>query len=99
MVLFDLPTGTSRERGDAARFRNELLKNGYDMLQWSVYARICHSLEVAERHKRDLQRIVPGKGQVRVMLVTEKQFSRMEFLIGEPSLQEKFHSGQLLLTF
>lgn len=99
LVFFDLPTLTKKNRHDATKFRNDLLKDGYDMLQWSVYSRLCHSLEVAERHKKDLEKMVPKEGQVRVMLITEKQFSRMEFLIGEPSFQENFHKGQQLLIF
>ncbi len=99
LVFFDLPTLSTKNRHDAAKFRIDLLKDGYDMLQWSVYSRLCHSLEVAERHKNFLEAIVPNEGQVRVMIVTEKQFSRMEFLVGKPNFQEKFHQGKQLLIF
>ena len=99
IVFFDLPTTSPQYRHAATKFRNDLLKNGYDMMQWSVYSRLCHSLEVAERHKKELEKIVPSEGQVRVMLITEKQFSRIEFLVGEANIQEKFHRGQQLLMF
>ncbi len=87
------------QRQVASKFRNILLKQGYDRLQWSVYARLCHSLEVAERHKRNLKSLVPREGEVRAMLITEKQFARMEFLVGEPKIQEKFHRAKQLILF
>lgn len=99
MIFFDLPTTTVENRRDATKFRNSLLKDGYDMLQWSVYARLCHSLEVAQRHKKNLQSCLPPKGQIRSMLITEKQFARMEFLIGEATIQEKYRTADQLLLF
>ncbi len=99
LVFFDLPTTSQQARSDAAKFRNNLLKSGYSMLQFSVYARLCHSLEVAQRHKSNLQGFLPPSGQVRVMLVTEKQFTRMEFLVGQPTIQEKKHTSRQLLLF
>ena len=99
MIFFDLPTTTAQNRRDATKFRNTLLKDGYDMLQWSVYARLCHSLEVAQRHKKNLQGCLPPKGQIRSLIITEKQFSRMEFLIGNPTVQEKSRPATQLLLF
>ena len=42
LVFFDLPVVTKREKGTAAKFRQFLLKDGYHMVQWSVYSRICN---------------------------------------------------------
>ena len=68
MVFFDLPTTTKLHKHDACKFRNNLLKDGYDMMQWSVYSRLCHSLEVARRHQKYLKSIVPQEGSVRLMI-------------------------------
>jgi len=37
-VFFDLPTDTKTDRKNAARFRKGLLKDGFEMMQFSVYA-------------------------------------------------------------
>ena len=46
-VLFDLPVETKKERKAAADFRKALLKDGFSMLQFSVYNRHCASDESA----------------------------------------------------
>ena len=38
MVMFDLPTDTPKARRRYRDFRNYLLQDGFDMLQFSVYA-------------------------------------------------------------
>ena len=42
IVFFDLPVKTKNERREATRFRNFLMNDGYHMLQFSVYARVCN---------------------------------------------------------
>ena len=39
LVMFDLPVVTNEERKVATQFRNFLLKDGYIMLQFSIYIR------------------------------------------------------------
>ena len=64
-VFFDLPVKTKSERGSATRFRNFLLKDGYIMIQFSVYARICNGQDRVEKHMLRLQHRLPKKGSVR----------------------------------
>lgn len=97
MVFFDLPVGEKAEKRAAAKFRHELLKDGYMMLQWSVYARLCNGLERAQKHVSRLKVMVPEAGSVRVMLVTEQQFARMELLVGKRRPEEKMQANQLVL--
>ena len=52
MVFFDLPVKTKRQRRVATRFRNFLLKDGYFMVQYSVYCRVCNGLDAVEKHKQ-----------------------------------------------
>ncbi len=40
-VFFDLPVTTKIERKTAARFRKDLMKDGFTMMQFSVYIRHC----------------------------------------------------------
>lgn len=84
LVMFDLPVVAKKERRAAAKFRNNLLNEGYIMMQYSVYYRICNGYDMAKKHIYHLERMVPKKGSVRVILLTEKQFSEMKLLVGDP---------------
>ncbi|QRF23185.1 CRISPR-associated endonuclease Cas2 [Alicyclobacillus sp. TC] len=98
IVLFDLPVTTKAERKAATQFRQFLLHDGYYMMQYSCYCRICGSYEMAEKHERRLQAHLPEKGSIRTLLVTEKQFMRMKILVGNYVPNErKMQSEQLLL--
>lgn len=77
-VFFDLPTHTKADRREATRFRSRLLKDGYTMMQFSVYIRHCASHESAEVHLARLNAMLPPKGQVSVAQFTDKQFSRIQ---------------------
>lgn len=96
-VFFDLPVKTKTERRVSTRFRNFLLKDGYMMIQFSVYARICNGQDRVDKHLRRLQLGIPEKGSVRMMQITDKQYERMKILVGNRSKNEKTKSEQLLL--
>lgn len=76
-VFFDLPTNTSKERKNAAAFRNNLLKDGFDMMQYSVYTRHCASSESADVHERRIHFLLPPLGKVSVLRITDKQFGNI----------------------
>lgn len=82
MVFFDLPVQTKKQRRDATQFRKFLLKDGYYMLQYSVYVRICNGMDNVALHKARLHSNVPANGSVRLMVVTEKQYESMDLLLG-----------------
>lgn len=96
-VFFDLPVGTKTERRHATRFRNFLKDDGYMMLQWSVYARVCRGNDAVNKHLARVARSLPPKGSVRALQVTEKQYARMQLLLGTPTKGEKIGSTQLVL--
>lgn len=73
-VMFDLPTNTAKQRRNAGCFRKELLKDGYSMMQYSVYIRHCASYASADMHIQRLKAIIPEEGMVSVLKVTDKQF-------------------------
>jgi CRISPR-associated protein Cas2 len=77
MVFFDLPVGTPEERRDAANFRKDLIKDGYMMVQFSVYARPCGSADRVETQVRRLRSNIPARGEVRGLLITDAQWGRM----------------------
>lgn len=96
-VFFDLPVGTKQERQTATRFRNRLLKDGYMMIQFSVYARICNGQDRVDKHMQRLNAQIPSKGSVRVIQITDKQYERMKILVGTKKNNEKPKAEQLVL--
>jgi CRISPR-associated protein Cas2 len=82
LVMFDLPVLTDRERKEATRFRNNLLDEGYLMIQFSVYARPCVSHEHLEKHMGKVQAFVPEAGNVRIMFMTDEQWKKSVTVIG-----------------
>ena len=89
MVFFDLPVKTKSERATATRFRKELIQEGYYMVQFSVYARICSGVESAHTHIERLKNFAPESGSIRCMLVTEKQYSSIIVFAGKKKKEEK----------
>lgn len=96
-VFFDLPVGTKAERRMATRFRTFLKDDGYIMLQWSVYARVCRGEEAVEKHIRRVTANLPKKGSVRALQVTDRQYERMRLLLGEAGRSERVAPKQLVL--
>ncbi len=99
LILFDLPVKTIKERRVATRFRNFLLKDGYHMLQFSVYARVCNGMDAVEKHKKRIYGNVPDNGSIRLMVLTEKQFETMEVLVGKLKVEETNFVCQQLTIF
>ena len=83
LVFFDLPTETKKERSVAARFRKEIMRDGFGMFQFSIYLRHCSSRENAEVHIKRVKRLLPEKGHIGIMTVTDKQFGMMELFYGK----------------
>jgi CRISPR-associated protein Cas2 len=81
-VFFDLPTETRKERKIATDFRKHLLKDGFEMFQFSIYTRFCASLENAEVHIKRVRKNLPEKGRISVMRITDKQFGMIETFQG-----------------
>lgn len=97
--MFDLPTKTKAEKRAYTQFRKFLVEDGYSMMQYSVYCRITNGLDGVEKHLRRIRAAIPSAGNIRALAVTESQFASMQFLVGEPSQQEKTVGAQLELIF
>lgn len=89
LVFFDLPVVKKKERKIYSQFRRFLLNDGYDMIQYSVYSRLCNGIDMTNKHLKRLNTILPEKGSVRCLTITEKQYEEMQFLVGKPSVKEK----------
>ena len=99
IVVFDLPVKTKKERRQATQFRKALLDDGFEMLQYSVYTRICVNRDSANMHLNRVKRFAPITGSIRMLMVTENQYSEMAVIAGEKSAQEEKLSVEQLSFF
>lgn len=84
IVLFDLPVTTATQRREYTRFRKFLLKSGFVLQQESVYSKLALNTNVAQRIAENVRKNKPNEGLVQMLTITEKQYSRMELIVGEP---------------
>ena len=82
LVFFDLPVETNEDRRNYRNFRKVLIKNGFIMIQESVYTKLMTTPSVEISVKNLIEKNKPPKGIVQALTVTEKQFSKMEFIVG-----------------
>ena len=83
LVFFDLPTSTRKERKDAARFRKDIMGDGFTMFQFSIYVRHCASSENAAVHVRRVQALMPEYGKIGILTITDKQFANIQLFYGK----------------
>lgn len=83
IVFFDLPTETSAERRNYRRFRKFLMQSGFLMLQESVYCKLLLNGSAQAAMAESIRRNKPPKGIVQMLTITEKQFSKMEYVVGD----------------
>lgn len=83
IVMFDLPVVTVSDRRAYTQFRKYLIKNGFLMLQESVYCKLAQNSTAADLIINNIRKNKPPSGLVQTLKITEKQFSRMEYIVGE----------------
>ena len=99
LVFFDLPVTTKPERSAAAKFRKFLLDDGYYMVQYSVYARVCSGPDAVEKHRQRVKGSLPENGSIRMLVVTEKQYESIDILLGNYSVKVEDEPGPEQLSF
>ena len=83
VVLFDLPVQSLEEKREYRHFRKFLIKDGFIMLQQSVYIKLALNQTAAMAVKARVRKKKPKYGLVQMITLTEKQFSSMESIVGE----------------
>ena len=83
MIMFDLPVETSKQRKEYRRFRKALTNEGFVMIQYSVYVRVCVNRQSAEFMEKRLHVYLPKNGTIQSLMLTEKQYNDMHFLLGK----------------
>ena len=85
IVMFDLPIVTASDKREYSRFRKYLIKNGFLMMQESIYCKLAQNSTVADAIVENVRKNKPISGLVQAMKITEKQFSKIEYIVGENS--------------
>ncbi|HTZ75988.1 MAG TPA: CRISPR-associated endonuclease Cas2 [Candidatus Aquilonibacter sp.] len=96
-AMFDLPVDEPELRREYAQFRKSLLKEGFAMLQYSVYVHYVASEEAEQVYRRRVQQSLPSHGQVRVISLTDRQFEKMEVYVGKKRKRAEDPPHQLML--
>lgn len=99
LIFFDLPVGSKKEKRTAAKFRTFLQKDGYTMVQWSVYSRICNGTDAVAMHEARLKQHLPEKGSIRLLTLTEKQYESIDILLGTKTFDDESESTELMNVF
>ncbi len=99
IVIFDLPVSNKKERKLATCFRRFLLDDGFEMLQYSVYTRLCPDRDNANTHLDRIKKVAPKGGSIRLLMVTEHQYANMHIIAGKKTEQELKNTCQQLAFF
>ena len=82
IVFFDLPVLTEKDRKEYRTFRKFLIKSGFLMMQESVYCKLAQNGAAADAIAEHVRKNRPSDGLVQLLKITEKQYSKMEFIVG-----------------
>lgn len=97
IVMFDLPVITDKEKKIATKFRKFLLDEGFIMMQYSVYSRICKNNDDLNKHINRLKLNTPKNGNIRLLQVTENQYNNIIMFSGTKATEEDISIENLLI--
>lgn len=85
IVFFDLPMENGQDRREYACFRSFLIKSGFVMMQKSVYSKLAVTQNAADAVLENVRKHRPSRGTVQALIITEKQYGKIEYLLGARS--------------
>lgn len=85
IVFFDLPVETAAERRAYRKFRKGLIRHGFMMFQKSVYVKLALNSTTQNSIMESVRRMKPEYGTINMLCLTEKQFERIECILGDNS--------------
>lgn len=97
MIMFDLPVDTTIERRAYRQFRKSLEREGFLMVQYSVYVRVCPSRQSATFLENRVKQYLPEEGLIQSLMITEKQYQDMHFLIGSSSTDLRNSAERMII--
>jgi len=96
VTMFDLPVVTKEERKAATSFRKELLKLGFQMVQFSVYFKRCRDQVQADRIAIRLSQRVPQDGKLDILMITDRQYENIVSFHGNGTIKRENPSNLTL---
>ena len=97
ILMFDMPTITIEDRKNYSKFRDNLIDDGFIMIQYSIYARICKNQDDITKHINRVKMFTPEKGNIRLLQITEKQYEQMIMLRGIKNDDEKESNNSMII--
>ncbi len=97
ILMFDMPTITIEDRKNYSKFRDNLIDDGFIMIQYSIYVRICKNQDDITKHINRVKMFTPEKGNIRLLQVTEKQYEQMIMLRGIKNDDEKESNNSMII--
>lgn len=98
IVMYDLPNNNYDENKIYTKFRKLLIKNGYIMMQFSIYTKFLSSISKYESELKKLKSFIPEIGNIRILCITEKQYHNIVYLTGKNSVNEKANSNERFVS-
>ncbi len=98
ICIFDLPVVTDNDKRAYRTFRKFLIKNGFEMLQYSVYIRTCPNRSFANKFYNRIKQNAPRKGDIQLLTITEKQFEDMVHIVCDDKERQKILSSDELVV-
>lgn len=97
MIFFDLPTITQKDRKEYRKFRKFLLKEGFIMMQESVYSKLLLNSTATKTMNKRINRNKPKKGLVQALIITEKQFSSIAYIVGDKNSDVRDDDNRIVI--
>lgn len=99
ILAYDLPMVMDEDVFNYNVFKRNLKKLGFYMIQFSIYTKVLTNETAYLQLQKKLNYIIPKKGSIIILKVTEKQFQNLIYLRGEKNLFETIVGGNELVIF
>ncbi len=97
LLFFDLPTDTAKDRKVYSKFRKLLINEGFIMMQESVYTKLALNNSIVNSIKEKINKNKPPKGIVQMLIITEKQFNSIEYIVGKKNTDITDNTERLII--
>ena len=88
VLFFDLPQETKIDQRHYRQFVKYLKTEGFIRIQYSVYAKLCINNDSAKTIQKRLKNNVPDNGDIRYLIITERQYQNIVNMNSNYTLQE-----------
>lgn len=92
IIMFDMPVETYSQQVEYRKFHKNLIRNGFLMMQYSVYTRYCHNEVEVTKYVNIMNKIKPKEGEVRILKITDIQYNNMIILNGTRKYREELEA-------